>query len=413
MRLHIPHIKARWFAIASAVVICGMILVIVAQYYHNTRQSQLINSLQHNDQQLVDESEIAVAKWQAAESASADLAKQLENLKKSEDHRKYTTLDSIYTQFASVAAKVVRNHDVNLDTHSITDQYGNWGTKLLQQKYDDLGKEMSTATKQLDEQYSTYQKNQQAKAIARATPAPPVTQTSNNSQPDGYRHITVSTSRGSFDTHVIKLPLSAVTIKTLTANSSNCTNNCPAKSLSQYAAESGAYAAINGSYFCPPDYSWCAGKVNSYDFAVYNSNIGRWLNQAALSWNSEGLATFSGHSAKFYRYAKDFGGGSISAAIANFPPLLVHNSSVVITENQLDSGQKARGRRGVLGVDQSNVYLVVVQNASLIDTAYVMRSLGATEALNLDGGGSSALYIAGQYKVGPGRQLPNAIVLVK
>ena len=42
-----------------------------------------------------------------------------------------------------------------------------------------------------------------------------------------------------------------------------------------------------------------------------------------------------------------------------------------------------------------------------------MQSLGARDALNLDGGGSAALWIAGSFKVGPGRQLPNAIVLTK
>ncbi len=49
----------------------------------------------------------------------------------------------------------------------------------------------------------------------------------------------------------------------------------------------------------------------------------------------------------------------------------------------------------------------------MVDAAYVMKALGAKDALNLDGGGSSALYLNGSYLVGPGRSLPNAIVLVK
>jgi len=39
--------------------------------------------------------------------------------------------------------------------------------------------------------------------------------------------------------------------------------------------------------------------------------------------------------------------------------------------------------------------------------------LGVKYALNLDGGGSSALYLNGSYIVGPGRSLPNAVILVK
>ncbi len=37
----------------------------------------------------------------------------------------------------------------------------------------------------------------------------------------------------------------------------------------------------------------------------------------------------------------------------------------------------------------------------------------ARDALNLDGGSSDAMWIGGCYVVGPGRQLPNAILLLK
>jgi len=45
--------------------------------------------------------------------------------------------------------------------------------------------------------------------------------------------------------------------------------------------------------------------------------------------------------------------------------------------------------------------------------ALVMQALGARDAMNLDGGGSVAMWINGGYVVGPGRQLPNAILLLK
>ena len=45
--------------------------------------------------------------------------------------------------------------------------------------------------------------------------------------------------------------------------------------------------------------------------------------------------------------------------------------------------------------------------------AYVFKTLGAKGALNLDTGGSTALYYNGRYVVGPGRQLPNAIIFVR
>lgn len=48
----------------------------------------------------------------------------------------------------------------------------------------------------------------------------------------------------------------------------------------------------------------------------------------------------------------------------------------------------------------------------MLDLAHVFKSLGATHALNLDGGGSVALWFGG-YKVGPGRSLPNAVIFAQ
>ena len=41
------------------------------------------------------------------------------------------------------------------------------------------------------------------------------------------------------------------------------------------------------------------------------------------------------------------------------------------------------------------------------------QALGARDAMNLDGGGSVAMWFGGGYVAGPGRQLPNAILLMK
>ena len=71
----------------------------------------------------------------------------------------------------------------------------------------------------------------------------------------GYTFSNVVTSRGIFGTHLIKEQLSQVTVKTLTANTTDCTSDCPVKPLAQYVAENGAYAGINGTYLCPPDYA--------------------------------------------------------------------------------------------------------------------------------------------------------------
>lgn len=76
-----------------------------------------------------------------------------------------------------------------------------------------------------------------------------------------YAEYTINTSRGAFAIKVVSMPKAGITMITDTENSSDCTNNCPAKPLASYVSEHGALAGIHGSYFCPPDYSSCANST--------------------------------------------------------------------------------------------------------------------------------------------------------
>lgn len=315
-----------------------------------------------------------------------------------EEKDRLSKMDQIVGLYKDVGSKVARNEAAKLNSQDIVDQYTDWGNKFLAQDFDTVIALMTAAVKTLDQRYS-----------ATAVQVAPKPATPN---PEGYSYKTVSTSRGNFGVYSIKLALSQYTVKTISANSSNCTNNCPTKTLAQYVSENGGYAGMNGTYFCPPDYSGCAGKTNSYDYPLYNSNISTWINQVALSWTSIGLATFNGKTPKFYRYTNQFPGGAVTAGIGNFPTLL-EGGGVVVNEAELTSAQKLKGTRGSIGVDGTYVYLALVASATVTDSAYALQALGVQNALNLDGGGSSALYIGGSYKVGPGRLLPNAIILVK
>src|SRR5205814_9001341 len=63
----------------------------------------------------------------------------------------------------------------------------------------------------------------------------------------GYSYQSVSTVRGTFNVHLIKERLSQVTVRTLTANTTDSFNNCTAKTLDQYASEYGALAGMHGT----------------------------------------------------------------------------------------------------------------------------------------------------------------------
>jgi len=234
--------------------------------------------------------------------------------------------------------------------------------------------------------------------------------------PTGSSTLGVPTARGTFTTHLIKERLADVTVRTVTANASYCANACPVKPLDQYVAADHAYAGIHGTYLCPPDYAECAGKVNSYDYAMYNSDLATWINKPALI-GQNGLAIFNGKVPTYYRRAYVYGQGPlanapITAGISMFM-LLLQGGAVLDISAEQTAKQTEKGLKGAMGTDGTFIYLVVVDNASLQESQLVLQALGVQDAINLDGGGTAAMWIDGGYTVGPGRLLPNAILLTK
>ncbi len=99
---------------------------------------------------------------------------------------------------------------------------------------------------------------------------------------------------------VATFDLGSITVVTDSANDDDCSNNCPAKPLAQYVSENGGRAGINGTYFCPPDYGWCSGKVNTYDFPIWNNRKKKWMRADTLFWGGRGMMVFRGGSAQFF-----------------------------------------------------------------------------------------------------------------
>jgi len=226
---------------------------------------------------------------------------------------------------------------------------------------------------------------------------------------DSQEQIRGTSTGASFS--VLTFPLSSSTIATDTAGDDDCSDNCPTKSLVQYVKDNGGQAGMNGTYFCPPDYSWCSGKVNSYDFPVWNNRKKKWMQSSKLFWGGRGMFVFRPGSAQFFSNASSVGAPSdITGGIINYPSLIA-GGNVVLNEGSLPDNLKiTKGTRSGIGVGGGKIFLVVARKANMGDLVKIFQSLGATDALNLDGGGSAALY-QGKYKAGPGRNLPNAIIV--
>ncbi|MBI3963367.1 MAG: hypothetical protein HY341_00040, partial [Candidatus Kerfeldbacteria bacterium] len=104
--------------------------------------------------------------------------------------------------------------------------------------------------------------------------------------PERHQSYTMTLSRGSFPIEVVELSRARYQMITDSGNALDCDRNCPAQSLAAYAAENGAVHGIHGTYFCPPDYAACAGKVNSYLPPFFNSALDRMLNEDVLPFHA-------------------------------------------------------------------------------------------------------------------------------
>ncbi len=97
-------------------------------------------------------------------------------------------------------------------------------------------------------------------------------------------------------------------------------------------------------------------------------------------------------------------------------PRLLQNGQIALYppgEGFRDRRVYARGKRVAVGVTKQNklILAVVEQPVSLRRLAWTMRGLGATDAIALDGGGSSTLYYRREVKLLPKRKLTNLLVV--
>lgn len=198
---------------------------------------------------------------------------------------------------------------------------------------------------------------------------------------------------------------------------------------SRIGQEAGAEAAINGSYFNmrevdPITFTLSDGKVVNRG-TMHNSPLSNGV-VAARGRKDNRVEVFPCDSADYARIARRYR----QALVAG--PMLVHEGKELTYDTQ-DVIFTRRHPRSVVGTrSDGRVMLLVIDGRSeehaagttVAETAYIARQLGLTEALNLDGGGSSSLWTRQEgvlnhptdnrrYDHEGERSVPNGIVVLK
>jgi len=233
-----------------------------------------------------------------------------------------------------------------------------------------------------------------------------------------YEHTKINVGETEYSLDIVKIDLSNPNLKIITDTSDdyNCESNCRANSLSYFITKNKAFAGINGTYF-----DTSASKNNYYFFPVYNSSLSKMINDDELKYWTTGPIMAFDENNKFYyfkdsREFKSVGdfenkyGVRLQAAIGNKPRLIENGMNQLIEWEVDDKQMNAKAPRNAIAYKDGFIYLVIAGNATVPDLANIMKELKVEYALNLDGGYSSALYYNDEYMVGPGRDIPNAIV---
>jgi hypothetical protein len=227
----------------------------------------------------------------------------------------------------------------------------------------------------------------------------------------GYQRQKVVVDGVEYVVDIVAANLASTKILVDTASDSDCTDNCPVLPLATYAARNSAFAAVNGTYFCPASYPSCAGKTNTFDLLVMNKNK-TYFNSDNNVYSTNPAVIFQGNSIRFVGRASEWGRDTgIDSMLSNYPLLVSGGTSQFGGDN--DPKKSSIATRPFIASKGSMAYIGIIRGASVATAAKVLVAMGMEHAMNLDSGGSTALWVNGSYKAGPGRDIPNAIVFVR
>jgi len=250
-------------------------------------------------------------------------------------------------------------------------------------------------------------KTEQAKAAASFSIPANIPQ-SNTPPNSGYNRQQVTTSGSSFMVNIISADLSSTKVIVDTSYENDCSNDCPTTTLADFVSRNGAYAGVTGAYYCPAEYPSCSGKTNTFDLLIMNKNK-HYFNSDNNVYSTNPAVIFGNGWIRFVEQGSQWGRDTgVDGVLMNFP-LLVYNSESRFGGNS-DTKMTSKSTRGFVANKGNTVYIGYVHNATVAESADVLKTLGME---NLDGGGTVAMWANGGYKVGPGRQLTNAILFVR
>ncbi len=164
-------------------------------------------------------------------------------------------------------------------------------------------------------------------------------------------------------------------------------------------------AAITGTFYDTKT------MIPTGDIAVFGTVVHTGCVGSALCIDSQNKAVVVP-----LRKGRAEGWGAYETVLGCGPSLVTNGAiSVALSKEGFGSSLTAPATRTAVGITRAGKLLLVAVNrkTSLHAVARLMKSLGAVDALSLDGGSSTGFYANGRFIASPSRQMTNLLVVYK
>lgn len=392
---HIPRL------VLVVIIFLSVLSLLLLSFFLYQKINQ-VNSIQTQASGLQIELNQVKEKLAKTESEYEALMKEDQKVRNDELAENLNNLKKTYNQAVTQYERILDLRDDSADVSSQEVLLAEVFTLLSKDQYQEAAGKLVDLQKSISEL--------QAALTLKAQLAIPKAPASNDAPNSGYSRQSVTTDIGSYTVSLVAGDLSSTRVIVDTAGSSDCGNECPVLPLAEYVNRNGGYAGINGSYFCPASYPSCAGKTNTFDLLVMNKDK-TYFNSDNNVYSTNPAVIFFDGSVRFVGAASSWGRDTSPTGVLSNYPLLLSGGEIRFTGDG-DPKKGSKGNRSFVANKGNVVYIGVVHGATVAESAWALKGLGMENAINLDSGGSTALWSAG-YKVGPGRNIPNAIVFVR
>lgn len=406
-KLHVPVFKFSLRRLISGIFLILFVTGMALSFYLIQEREQLNEETQLTSQAFESEK-------QDLDTQLASLTAQLDGYLMRDEYqinqeleKEINAINTTYQLAVATYEKLLEAKDIGIQKDQLDSEFAKGLIDLSERNYASAEAKLNFVNNETIKEIKALAEKQ-AQELAQEQATAQVA-TSNTPPGSGYSRQAVQTDIGTFTVDIVAGDLGSTKIIVDTASESDCANECPVLSLGEYVARNGAFAGINGSYFCPASYPSCVGKSNSFDTLLMNKNK-TYFNSDNNVYSTVPAVIFGSGWVRFVSQSLEWGRDTgIDSMIAN-QPLLVSGGTVVFGGDG-DPKKGSKSNRSFVASKGNTVYIGVVRNATVAESARAMKGLGMEYALNLDAGGSTALW-SGGYKAGPGRNLPNAILFV-